>query len=165
MFITAIIWKLFLFVLKNCIHCVKKRQRCTTLISCWCQFLFPKQKHWRKSGISLFGVFFFCSVQAAHTNGSCRGCFLDWTIFPLFNYVFIALRFTPEEIGNTWLLTAAARKVFHNTFSIHKLQFVLISASSSKEVSLSLASLPLVLCVILRCHNWYIWQSCWSFLL
>lgn len=45
--------------------------------------------------------FFFCSVQAAHTNGSCRGCFLDWTIFPLFNYVFIALRFTPEEIGNT----------------------------------------------------------------
>lgn len=126
------------FCAKKLYPLCKKRQRCAALISCWRQFLFPKQKHWRKSGISLFG-FFFCSVQAAHTNGSCRGCFLDWTIFPLFNYVFIALRFTPEEIGNTWLLTAAARKVFHNTFSIHKLQFVLISASWDKKTQRSVS--------------------------
>lgn len=160
MFITAIIWKLFLFVLKNCIHCVKKGNVVQLSFHVGASFYSPNRSIEEKVELVCLG-FFFCSVQAAHTNGSCRGCFLDWTIFPLFNYVFIALRFTPEEIGNTWLLTAAARKVFHNTFSIHKLQFVLISASSSKEVSLSLASLPLVLCVILRCHNWYIWQSCW----
>lgn len=43
----------------------------------------------------------FCLVHAAHTNGSSRGCCLSWTISPLFNYVFMALLFTPEEIGNT----------------------------------------------------------------
>lgn len=43
----------------------------------------------------------FCLAQAALANGSCRSCCLYWTISPLFNYVFVALLFSPQEIGNT----------------------------------------------------------------
>lgn len=113
MFITAIIWKMFLFVLKNCIHCVKKGNVVQLSFHVGASSYSPNRSIEEKVELVCLG-FFFCSVQAAHTNGSCRGCFLDWTIFPLFNYVFIALLFTPEEIGNTWLLTAVAR-----SFAIH----------------------------------------------
>lgn len=49
--------------------------------------------------------------RLAHTNGSCRGCCLYWTVSPLFNYVFAASLFAPEEGGNTELVTVARASV------------------------------------------------------
>lgn len=63
MFITAIIWKLFLFVLKNCIHCVKNGNVVQLSFHVGASSYSPNRSTEEKVELVCLGFFFFVQYK------------------------------------------------------------------------------------------------------